>query len=102
MPLFNLLNKNTVVYLDETRGVLDDARNFYDSLGKEIRISNKDKNRFYLRPENIKFHKNQVVSFVSILQKGIVADTKLTLKRPQKIADTTNREEVIASYQDRG
>lgn len=59
-------------------------RNFYDSLGTTYKISRASKKTFFENPLNIDFSKNQNVSLVSIMQRGVNPDAKLTLKRPKK------------------
>lgn len=84
VPIQDLISKKTVVYMDEPRGVLDDMRNYYASLGKTIKMSRADRKTFIMDPLKVSFSGNQQISLVSIMQRGINPDAKLTLKRPPK------------------
>ena len=84
VPLQDLISKKTVVYMDEPRGVLDDMRNYYASLGKTIKMSRAERKTFIMDPLKVSFSANQQISLVSIMQRGINPDAKLTLKRPPK------------------
>lgn len=80
----DIISRKVVVYMDEPRGVLDDMRNYYASLGTSIKMSRHDRKINILDPLKVDFSKNQNVSLVSIMQRGVKPDAKLTLKRPPK------------------
>ena len=80
----DIISRKVVVYMDEPRGVLDDMRNYYASLGTSIKMSRHDRKLKFLDPLKVDFSKSQNVSLVSIMQRGLKPDAKLTLKRPPK------------------
>ncbi|MDO5426520.1 MAG: CarD family transcriptional regulator [Coriobacteriia bacterium] len=98
IQLQDMLNKNTVVYFDEPRGVLDDMRNYYDSLGKTIKMSKADRKTFYMNPLDVNIANNQNVSLVSIMQRGINPDAKLTLKRPPRHKSIDELRDALPGY----
>lgn len=98
IALNKILSKKTIVYMDEPRGVLDDMRNFYASLGVSVKISRKDRKTFYIDPLKLDFSKFQNVSLVSIMQRGINPDSKLTLKRPPKHKNLEDLARVLPDY----
>ena len=98
VPLQDLISIKTVVYMDEPRGVLDDMRNYYASLGKSIKMSRADRKTFIMDPLKVSFSGNQQISLVSIMQRGINPDAKLTLKRPPKHKTIEELRQTLPGY----
>lgn len=102
LSLQEVLNKKVVVYTDEPRGVLDDMRNIYDSLGTTYNISRANRKTFFMDPVNANFSKQQNVSLVSIMQRGVKIDAKLTLKRPPKCKSEEELKRSIKKFENNG
>lgn len=102
LSLQEILNKKVVVYTDEPRGVLDSMRNIYDVLGTTYKISRANRKTFFMDPLNIDFSKQQNISLVSIMQRGVKIDAKLTLKRPPKCKNDEELKNSIKKFENDG
>lgn len=97
-PISEFINKNVKLVLDEPRAIMDSNRDYFMNLGKKVKLSKQDKKRYFIDPVQVRLKNTQTVQLVAILQSGISPNAKLTLKRPQKITDSTTKEEIIQSY----
>lgn len=99
LSLNQIINKNVMIVVDEPRAIFDDAKKSFDELSTVKKISKSDKKLYYIPPNQINFNKNQNVQFVSIMQRGLTPDAKLTLKRPPKFKSFGELSLELPNYQ---
>lgn len=100
--LFEIFNKNIVVIQDEPRAIIDDLNIFYNKIESEYNISTSKKKKLFLEPSSVNYKNQQSISFVSLMQKGLMPDCKLTLKRPNKVINSENKEKLVNDYKKQG
>lgn len=100
--LTELINKKTKIYLDEPRAIMDDMRHYYDELDVSFKNAGFNKNDIFSNYSDISFKDFQTIQLLSLMQKGIEVDSKLTLKRPKKYHNFDELIGLLKDYRESG